>query len=100
MDFIRTQLIKKIKEQVKEKVGILKYDGHFFLDNPIPDGKQIINRVSSTALYSKNEILPSNWYNVKGTTLLEEFSQLKDNDCYIYKIYEGKSHKMRIKKKR
>ncbi len=100
MDFIRTHLIKKIKEQVKEKGNVLKFDGHFFLDEPIDDGKKIINRVSPTDIYPKNEILPIGWYAVKGKTLLETYSQLKDNNFYIYKLYEGKSHKMRIKKKR
>ena len=42
MDFIRTHLISKIKSSVNEKQKILKFDGFFFLDNPIEDGKKTI----------------------------------------------------------
>ena len=37
-DFIRTHLITKIKEQVKEKQDILNFDGFLFLDKDITDG--------------------------------------------------------------
>ena len=100
MDFIRTHLITKIKDQIKEKQKILKHDSFLFFDKPIDDGKKIINRTMLMNPYPKEELLPVSWYNVKGTTLLDMYSQLKDNSFYIYKLYEGKSHKMRIKKKR
>ena len=99
-DFIRTHLITKIKDQVKEKQKILKHDGFLFLDKPVDDGKKFINRVNNYVPYAKEEVVPLNWYTVKGTSMLEIYSQLKDNSFYIYKLYEGKSHKMRIKKKR
>jgi len=100
MDFIRTHLITKIKDQVKEKQNILKFDGFLFLDNDINDGKKNINRVNNYNIYPKEEVLPISWYNIKGTSLLEVYSQLKDNSFYIYKVLDGKSHKMRIKKKK
>jgi hypothetical protein len=100
MDFIRPHLIKKIKEQVKYKQKILKHDGFFFFDKPIDDGKKIINRTTLVTPFYKEEVLPTSWYTLKGTSLLDMYSQLKDNNFYIYKLYEGKSHKMRIKKKR
>ena len=98
-DFIKTHLITKIKDQVKEKQNILKYDGFLFLDKDICDVK-IINRVNKWNVYPKEELLPLNWYQIKGGSLLEVYSQLKDNNFYIYKILDGKSHKMRIKKKK
>jgi hypothetical protein len=100
MDFIRTHLIAKIKDQVKEKQSILDFDGFLFLDSDILDGAQKINRVNKYNLYPKEELLPMNWYNVKGASLLEVYSQLKDNKFYVYKLLNGKSHKMRIKKKK
>jgi len=97
-DFLRSHLINKIKCQIKEKENILKYNGFFFLDKPIDDGKKIINRLNKYSAYPKEELLPLNWYTIKGTSLLEIYSQLKDNKFYIYKVLEGKSHKMRIRK--
>lgn len=99
-DFIKTHLITKIKDQVKEKQNILKYDGFLFLDKDILCDVKIINRVNKWNVYPKEELLPLNWYQIKGGSLLEVYSQLKDNNFYIYKILDGKSHKMRIKKKK
>lgn len=100
MDFIKTHLITKIKDQVKEKQNILKFDGFLFLDNDIISGDKKINRVNKWNVYPKEELLPLNWYQIKGGQLLEVYSQLKDNNFYIYKMLDGKSHKMRIKKKK
>lgn len=99
-DFIRTHLITKIKDQVKEKQEILQFDGFLFLDKDITDGVKKINRLNKWCAYPKEELLPLNWYQIKGNSLLEIYSQLKDNNFYIYKLVSGKSHKMRIKKKR
>ena len=100
MDFIRTHLISKIKSSVNEKQKILKFDGFFFLDNPIEDGKKTINRLNQLSIYPKEELIHLNWYQLQGTSLLDIYSQLKENNVYIYKLLDGKSHKMRIKKKK
>lgn len=100
MDFIKTHLITKIRDQVKEKHKILKFDGFLFFDEDIVDDKNIINRVNGMNVYRKNEILPHSWYSISGRSLLEIYSRLKDNSFYIYKILDGRSHKMRIKKKK
>ena len=100
-DFIRTHLIKIIKEEVKKKQKILNYDeGFFYFDKPIDDGNKIINRLNNYSIYTKDEILPIGWYHIKGTSLLEVYSKLKDEDVYIYKKIDGKSHKIRIRKKK
>jgi hypothetical protein len=100
MDFIRTHLISKIKDSIKEKQKILKFDGFFFLDSHIEDNKKTINRLNQYCIYPKEELIPLNWYQLKGTSLLDIYSQLKENNVYIYKMLDGKSHKMRIKKKK
>lgn len=101
-DFIRPLLITKIRELVKEKESILKNEGFLFLDKNIEDKKttsKIINRVNKDNIFLKESILPISWYSVNGSSLLDVYSQLKDNSFYIYKIIDGKSHKMRIKKR-
>lgn len=95
-DFIRQVLITKIKDQIKEKETILKFDGFFFFDKDIKDIRTI-NRLNRNSLYLKEELMPLSWYQVKGTSLLDAYSQLKDNKFYIYKILEGKQHKLRMK---
>lgn len=100
MDFIRTHLISKIKNSISEKQKILKFDGFFFLDFPIEDGKKIINRLNQWSIYQKEELMPLNWYQLQRSSLLDIYSQLKENNVYVYKIFEGKSHKMRIKNKK
>ena len=100
MDFIKTHLISKIKNSVKEKQKILKFDGFFFLDSHIEDNKKTINRLNQYCIYPKEELIPLNWYQLKGTSLLDIYSQLKENNVYIYKMLDGKSHKMRIKNKK
>lgn len=98
-DFIKEHLIKKIKQEVKEKHNILEFDGFLFLDNEVKD-KKVINRLNYYSPYPKEELIPMNYQYIKGTNLLEIYSQLKDNKFYIYKIIKGKSHKMRIKSKK
>lgn len=100
MDFIRTHLVTKIKNSVKEKQKILNFEGFFYLDDPIEDGKKIINRLNQYSVYPKEELLPINWYQLKGSSLSGVYSQLKENNVYIYKMLDGKSHKMRIKNKK
>jgi hypothetical protein len=105
-DFLRKHLISKIKEEIRSKQKILKFEGFLFFDKEIIDTGRSgllsnkINRVNSSELFRKEEVLPLSWYGVNGTTLLEVYSELKDNNFYIYKLYEGKSHKMRIKKRK
>ena len=101
MDFIKTHLLSKIKQQVKEKQDILKFDGFLFLDKDVNSrGDKKINRLNKYNLYQKEELLPLNWYETKGNSLLEVYTQLKDNNFYIYKLLNGRSHKMRIKKRK
>jgi hypothetical protein len=98
-DFLRPHLIQKIKEQVREKERILKVDGFIFLDNPINDGKKVINRLNKFNLYPKEEVLPLSWYITNGESLIKIYKEIKENKFYVYKIINGRSHKMRIKNK-
>lgn len=101
MNFIRKHLISKIKDQVKEKQNILKYEGFIFFDKEIVSKKlnKNINRVNFWSVYPKEELIPVTWSQLESDLILEVYSQLKENNFYIYKIMNGKSHKMRIKKR-
>jgi hypothetical protein len=100
MNFITSHLIEKINEQIKQKQATLKHDHFYYFDEPIKDKKRVIDRVNRWNPFVKNEVLPSTWYDMDGTALHELYSKLKNNEFYIYKNLDGKSHKMRIKKKK
>ena len=100
MNFITSHLIKKIDEQIKQKQATLKHDHFYYFDEPIKDKKKVIDRVNRWNPFVKNEVLPYTWYAMDGTALHELYSKLKNNEFYIYKNLDGKSHKMRIKKKK
>ena len=95
--FLIDPIIKNLRI-AKQK--ILNFEGFFYLDSPIEDGKKIINRLNQYSVYPKEELLPINWYQLKGSSLSGVYSQLKENNVYIYKMLDGKSHKMRIKNKK
>ena len=97
-DFIRVNLITKIKDQVKIQHEILDFEGFLFLEREITHGKKIINRLNRWSLYSKEELMPLNWMQIPGGSLLEIYSQLKGNNFYIYKLSGGKSYKIKPKK--
>jgi len=99
MNFITSHLIEKINEQIKQKQATLKHDHFYYFDEPIKDKKKVIDRVNRWNPFVKNEILPSTWYAMDGKALHELYFKLKNNEFYIYKNLDGKSHKMRIKKK-
>ena len=83
-------------KEIKQKQIDLNHDQFFWLDQPIDDGKRIINRVNMNP-YCKDEILPASWYMLKGKTLIEIYHKIKNNNFFIYKYTEdGKSNKIMI----
>ena len=100
MNFITKHLIEKIYDQIKEKQSILKHEHFFYFDEPINTRKGKLDRVNRWNPYIKNQVLPHTFYALGGNELIEIFTKLKDNDFYIYKNIDSKSHKMRIKKRK
>jgi hypothetical protein len=99
MNFISKHLIEKIYEEVKKKQAVLKHEHFYYFDEPVMDKTRKIDRLNRWNPFIKNEVLPTSWYSMEGKTLMEVYQKLKDNEFYIYKNLDGKSHKMRIKKK-
>lgn len=97
--FIERHLIDKINDQLKQKQAILKHDHFYYFDEPVRNKKKLIDRLNRYNPYFKEEILPSSWYSLDGSTLREIYFKLKNNEFYIYKkMKDGKSYKTRIKK--
>jgi hypothetical protein len=100
MNFITRHLIDKIGEQLILKQATLKHEHFYYFDEPIKDGKRIIDRVNRSYPFVKEEILPITWYALDGTSLMEVYLKLKHNKFYVYKkLEDGKSYKTRIKNK-
>jgi hypothetical protein len=100
MNFITKHLIDKIGEQLRLKQATLKHENFYYFDEPIKDGKRVIDRVNRSYPFIKEEILPITWYALNGTSLMEVYMKLKHNKFYVYKkLEDGKSYKTRIKNK-
>lgn len=100
MNFITRHLIEKIGEELKRKQATLKHDHFYYFDEPIKDKKKTIDRVNRWNPFVKDEILPTTWYALEGSSLRELYMKLKYNQFYIYKkLDDGKSYKTRIKNK-
>lgn len=97
VNFISLHLVKKIEKLISDKQLSLKHEGFYYFDQPISDGRRIINRVNKFAPYIKEEILPVSWYSLKGDTLMRIFFLIKNNQFYIYKKIKGKDYKVRLK---
>ena len=98
MNFLSVHLVHKIEETVKKKQSVLKHEGFYYFDEPIKDGKKVINRINRWCPYIKEQVLPASWYSLSGKTLAQIFKKLKNNEFYIYKEIDGKDCKVRLKK--
>lgn len=96
--FIKNHLVEKIKSQVKIKQTFLGYDGFLYFDKKIDEDKIIIDRINDVYVYQEDYIMPLVWNTVKPQSLIKIYSELKDNNFYIYKSINSKFHKLRIKK--
>lgn len=105
-NFIDRHLIEKIYEQTVYKQNVLKHDHFFYFDEPIQISDKAknsfvknkkIDRINRWNPYLKEEIMPTSYYCLGGSALMQIYDRLKSNKFYIYKKYLNKSHKMRIK---
>ena len=105
-DFISEHLIKKIREIVKYKRNILKADNNWlYFDEPIKPAKSSklfkeINRINIYNVYPKEGLLPVSWMHISGKEIIKIYEMVKENKFYTYKSIDGKSHKVRIKKRK
>lgn len=98
MNFLNKHLIEKIYEQIVEKQSVLKHTHFFYFDEPVDTSRGKLDRVNRWNPFIKDEVLPHTFYAMNGNQLLDVYKRLKQNDFYIYKSIDGKSHKLRIKK--
>lgn len=102
MSFIKKHLLEKIKKYVNGKQDSVNFSGFFYFDNPIIDIKTgnrkiIINRVNRDSIYEKEEIIPLIKNQLNGSTLVDIFFRVKNDEFFFYKKVNGKDHRVRFK---
>jgi hypothetical protein len=98
VDFITQHVIQQIERTIEEKRKVTKQTSFYYFNEPIKDGSRIINRVSRFNPFEKEEICSISWYALSGSTLVQIYDKLKNNDFFFYKNIEGKSYKAKLKK--
>lgn len=83
INFLITHIIRKVRERTRRVCNNENYKGFIWLEDPIKDGKFIINRVDEDSAYAFNHVLPISWYSLKPITILEVYKCLKSNEVYI-----------------
>lgn len=105
-NFIKQHIVKKINEQVKEKQSKLNHHHFFYFDDSIDIGIQTtdrylrnkkIDRINPWQPFLKEDIIPTTYYALNGPVLIEIWQKLKSNQFFIYKTYDKKSFKVRMK---
>ena len=97
-NFISRHVIQKIQKEIEAKRKVTKSCNFYYFNEGIKDGKREINRVSRWSPFEKEEICGLSWYALSGSTLVQIYDKLKNNDFFFYKMIDGKSYKARLKK--
>jgi hypothetical protein len=96
--FIRNHIVEKIRKEARTKKKLLSSIGFLYFDTPINSKGRILNRINDFFIYEKEEVVPTKWHLIDATSLLQIYSDLKDNKFFTYNSISGKSHKIRPKK--
>ena len=97
-NLITNQVIRLIEREIEDKRKLTNITNFYYFNDPIVDGKRIINRVSRFHPFEKEEIVPIGWYLLSGNALIQIYDKLKNNEFFFYKLIDGKSYKARLKK--
>lgn len=96
MIFIKEHLLNIIDDKVENIFYKTKHDGFIYFDEPIVDEKYTIDRVSRLSPFKFDEIVPINWQNLRGSTLLKIYKKIKKKELYISRNINGVNYKFKI----
>jgi hypothetical protein len=96
MIFIKEHLLSVIDDRIEDIFYQTKHNGFIYFDEPVIDEKYTIDRVSRLSPFKFDEILPVDWYKLKGSTLLKIFEKIKKQELYISKNINGVNYKFKI----
>ena len=103
MSFIKKHLLEIIKKRIDRKQDSINFNGFFYFDNPVigtkidNNRKIIINRVNRDSIYEKEEIIPLIKNQLNGSTLVDIFFRVKNDEFFFYKKVNGKDYRIRFK---
>ena len=102
-NFIKTHLIKEIKKMCNLIYKTNNYKGFIWLDEPVYDDKNRINRIGTDMscsqieyyVYLEEEVLPTSWYLLSPKTIYDIYKKLKNNEVKIHIINSDYNFKIR-----
>lgn len=103
MSFIKKHLLEKIKISISQKQDSVNFDGFFYFDSPTNDTETskkrhiLINRINRDSIFEKEEVVPLIKTQLYGSTLVDIFFKIKNNEFFFYKKVNGKNHRIRFK---
>lgn len=95
-NFLTEHIIGRIVKEIIDLNVESKNKNFLFFDEPIIDDNYIIDRINTYSPYQLEEILPLNWYSLKGTTLIKIHRKLKERKVYVPKNINGTTYKIKI----
>lgn len=95
-NFLTEHTINRIIKEVIDLNVEANNKNFLFFDEPIIEGKYIIDRVNIHSIYQFEEILPISWYLLKGSTLVKIHRKLIERKVYVPKNINGTTYKIKI----
>ena len=96
-NFIQHQVISLIVNKWLKKGKLLNHSGFFYFDTPPIHNKIEIDRIGRGFIFCRDETIPLHWENVSGKTLMHILSEINNNNIYIYKEFEKRFYKTRLR---
>ena len=98
MDCIKAHLISRLMSLVSDKRKSLKVENWFYFEDKIDFFSASIDRINKDGLYLKDGLLPIGWSSIKGSTILEVYNHVLNNNFYFYIKSGDRFFKSRVKK--
>jgi hypothetical protein len=95
-NFLTEHTIGRIIKEVIDLNVESQNKNFLFFDEPIIEDDYLIDRVNTNSPYQLEEVLPLNWYLLKGSTLVKIHQKLKERKVYVPKNINGTTYKIRI----
>jgi hypothetical protein len=84
MNFITSKLIDNIYVLVVMSQNKYNHHHFFYFNEPIIEDDMVIDRINRWNPYVKEKMLPYAYYSLKGSTLIEIYEKIKNEQFYYW----------------
>jgi len=84
MNFITSKLIDNIYVLVVKSQNKYNHHHFFYFNEPIIEDDMVIDRINRWNPYVKEKMLPYTYYSLKGSTLIEIYEKIKNEQFYYW----------------